>query len=276
MILTLAAWAILAAVLPYVLRGRWLAADLVAAGAWSVALMASMAAIGDLLAGTAALEQARGAVAGAVLGALVAVAVSQTSPPGRGLAGPARHHLIGLPWQRNERAAQPRSEARRPRGGRLRACLQDQRPAGRAGPQAGQGDGGEPDGLRLAGLRAQPLPRLPLPGGPRAVRELRARPAQGAVGLPARALPPGAARPHQPSPGGVPHRRAPGARRVRHPGAAAVAARGGGGAAGRGRPVGGRLRAHHGLHARRATPTCSSPRTTAARPCWWATAAAAC
>ena len=46
--------------------------------------MASMAAIGDLLAGTAALEQARGAVAGAVLGALVAVAVSQTSPPVEG------------------------------------------------------------------------------------------------------------------------------------------------------------------------------------------------
>ena len=84
MILTLAAWAVLAAVLPYALRGRWLAADLAAAAAWSVALMASMAAVGDLLAGTAALEQARGAVAGAVLGALVAVAVSQTSPPVEG------------------------------------------------------------------------------------------------------------------------------------------------------------------------------------------------
>ncbi len=81
MVLTLAAWAILAAVLPYVLRGRWLAADLVAAAAWSIALVASMAAIGDLLGGTAALEQARGAVAGALVGALAAVAVSQTSPP---------------------------------------------------------------------------------------------------------------------------------------------------------------------------------------------------
>ncbi len=84
MILTLAVWAVLAAVLPYMLRGRWLAADLVAAAAWSVALMASMAAIGNLLAGTAALEQARGAIAGALLGALVAVAVSQTSPPVEG------------------------------------------------------------------------------------------------------------------------------------------------------------------------------------------------
>ena len=81
MVLTLAAWAILAAVLPYVLRGRWLGADLVAAAAWSIALVASMAAIGDLLGGTAALEQARGAVAGALVGALAAVAVSQTSPP---------------------------------------------------------------------------------------------------------------------------------------------------------------------------------------------------
>ena len=100
MILTLVAWAILAAVLPYVLRGRWLGADLLAAGAWSVALMASMAAIGDLLAGTAALEQARGAVAGALVGARGGGGRVAISPPVRGLAGPAGHHLIGLPCAR--------------------------------------------------------------------------------------------------------------------------------------------------------------------------------
>ena len=82
-------------------------------------------------------------------------------------------------------------------------------------------------GLRLAHLRAQPLPRLPLAAGPRAVRELRAGAAQGAVGLPARARPRGAPGAHQPPGGGVHDRRAPGAGRVRDPGAAAHAARGG-------------------------------------------------
>ena len=46
--------------------------------------------------------------------------------------------------------------------GRVRPRLQDERAAGRAGPQARQGDGGEPDGLRLARLRAEPLPRVPV------------------------------------------------------------------------------------------------------------------
>ena len=50
-----------------------------------------------------------------------------------------------------------------PRRGRVRPRLQDERPAGRAGAQARQGDGGQQDGLRLAHLRAEPVPRLPLP-----------------------------------------------------------------------------------------------------------------
>jgi hypothetical protein len=79
-----AAWAALAAVLPLVLRGRWLSIDLIGAAAWAIGLMAALTAVGDLLAGTALLEQARGAVAGALVGALTAVAVSQTAPPSEG------------------------------------------------------------------------------------------------------------------------------------------------------------------------------------------------
>ncbi|HEU0023437.1 MAG TPA: hypothetical protein VFQ12_02320, partial [Thermoleophilaceae bacterium] len=82
--LVLPAWAALAAVLPLLLRGRWLAADLLGAGIWAAALMVALAAVGDLAAGEAALDQARGAVAGALVGAVVAVAISQTAPPTEG------------------------------------------------------------------------------------------------------------------------------------------------------------------------------------------------
>jgi hypothetical protein len=80
----LAAWAGLAAVLPLLLRGRWLAMDCVGALIWAAGLMVALAAVGDLTAGTAALEQARGAVAGALVGAVAAVAISQTAPPADG------------------------------------------------------------------------------------------------------------------------------------------------------------------------------------------------
>jgi len=72
---------VFAAVLPLVLRGRWLAADLVGAAAWSIGLMAALAAVGDLVGATGASAEARGAVAGSLAGALVAVAISQTNPP---------------------------------------------------------------------------------------------------------------------------------------------------------------------------------------------------
>ena len=71
-------------VLPLLLRGRWLAVDCVGAAIWAGGLMAAMAAVGDLTAGTAVLEQARGAVAGALVGAVAAVAISQTAPPAEG------------------------------------------------------------------------------------------------------------------------------------------------------------------------------------------------
>ena len=102
-----------------------------------------------------------------------------------------------------------RSEAGRPRRRRVQPRLQVERGAGGAGAQAGEGDGGVEAGLRLPRLRAQPLPRVPLPPGPRAVLQLRAGPAQGAVGLPARARARRAPGAHEPSGGGVHDRRAP-------------------------------------------------------------------
>ena len=82
--LVLAVWAGFAVVLPLLLRGRWLAMDCIGAAIWAAGLMVALAAVGDLTAGTAVLEQARGAVAGALVGAVVAVAISQTAPPTEG------------------------------------------------------------------------------------------------------------------------------------------------------------------------------------------------
>ena len=77
-------WAVFAMLLPLVVRGRWLAVDLLGAGLWAAGLVIAQAALGDMLAATTALDQARGAVAGAIGAALVVVAVSQMAPPAEG------------------------------------------------------------------------------------------------------------------------------------------------------------------------------------------------
>jgi eukaryotic-like serine/threonine-protein kinase len=69
-------WAAFAALLPLAVRGRSLALDAAAAAAWAVGLIVAHAALGDLLAGASALEEARGAVAGPLVGAVIAVAVA--------------------------------------------------------------------------------------------------------------------------------------------------------------------------------------------------------
>jgi hypothetical protein len=74
-------WAAFAVVLPLVVRGRFLVLDVLGAGLWAAGLIAAHVALGDLLAATTDLEQARGMVAGAVLGAIVAVAASTVGPP---------------------------------------------------------------------------------------------------------------------------------------------------------------------------------------------------
>ncbi len=65
------AWAAVAVVLPLVIRGRWLAIDLLGAGLCVAALIAAHVALGDALAADVALDHARGAVAGGVAAALV-------------------------------------------------------------------------------------------------------------------------------------------------------------------------------------------------------------
>ena len=74
-------WAGFAMLLPLVVRGRWLAVDLLGAALWAAGLIAAHIALADVLAGTTALDQARGLVAGSIGAALVAVAVSQMAPP---------------------------------------------------------------------------------------------------------------------------------------------------------------------------------------------------
>ena len=73
-------WAAFAVLLPLAVRGRWLGLDLVAAGLWALGLVAAQIALGDLVAADVALDQARGLVAGPVMAALAAVAVTQMRP----------------------------------------------------------------------------------------------------------------------------------------------------------------------------------------------------
>jgi eukaryotic-like serine/threonine-protein kinase len=70
----MAVWALLAALLPLAVRGRSLLRDLVGAGVWAAALVTAHSGLGDLLAASARLGDARGAVAGAVLGGAAVLA----------------------------------------------------------------------------------------------------------------------------------------------------------------------------------------------------------
>jgi len=74
-------WAAFALVLPLFARGRWAALDVVVGVAWVIGLVAAHDALGDLLAATAELDEARGAAAGAALGGLVAITVTLIAPP---------------------------------------------------------------------------------------------------------------------------------------------------------------------------------------------------
>jgi hypothetical protein len=86
-------WAAFAVLLPLVVRGRWLAVDLVGAGLWAAGLVVALTAVGDMLAATTALGEARGALAGAIGAGLVVVAVSQIAPPAEGWR-PARAESV--------------------------------------------------------------------------------------------------------------------------------------------------------------------------------------
>jgi eukaryotic-like serine/threonine-protein kinase len=77
-------WAAFAVLLPLVVRGRWLALDVLGAALWTAGLIGAHLALGDLLAATTALDTARGLAAGSVGAALVALAVCQISSPAEG------------------------------------------------------------------------------------------------------------------------------------------------------------------------------------------------
>jgi eukaryotic-like serine/threonine-protein kinase len=84
----LVVWAAFAMVLPLVIRGRWLAVDLLGAGVWVVGLIVAQLALGDALAADVALDQARGAVVGSLLAGVVALSVSQVVAPAEGWRAP--------------------------------------------------------------------------------------------------------------------------------------------------------------------------------------------
>ena len=71
------AWAAGAVLLALVVRGRWLAVDLVGAALCAAALAAAHVALGDALAADVALDHARGAVAGSIAAALVVIVTFQ-------------------------------------------------------------------------------------------------------------------------------------------------------------------------------------------------------
>jgi len=68
------AWALLAVALPFMVRPRSLALMAAGAAVWAVGLALAHAGAADLLAGAARLNEARGAIAGAMLAAVVAAA----------------------------------------------------------------------------------------------------------------------------------------------------------------------------------------------------------
>ncbi len=73
------AWVAVAIALPVVVRGRWLAVDLVGAALCAAALIAAHLALGDALAADVALDHARGAVAGSIAAALLVLVISHTT-----------------------------------------------------------------------------------------------------------------------------------------------------------------------------------------------------
>ncbi|TMK67356.1 MAG: serine/threonine protein kinase [Actinobacteria bacterium] len=70
---TIALWAVFAAALPFLVRGRTIALDIAGAAAWAAGLVAAHHGIAQLAGHHLTRSDARGAVAGAILGALTAV-----------------------------------------------------------------------------------------------------------------------------------------------------------------------------------------------------------
>jgi hypothetical protein len=82
-ILPVVVWAGFAALLPVLVRGRALPLDVIGASIWAAGLVAAHSALAQLMAPDVPLDAARGLIAGAVLGVVVAVAAA-----GAGLVSP--------------------------------------------------------------------------------------------------------------------------------------------------------------------------------------------
>jgi hypothetical protein len=72
-------WAAVAVALPVVVRGRWIALDVLGAALCAAGLIAAHVALGDALAADVALDHARGAVAGSIGAALLVLVISHTT-----------------------------------------------------------------------------------------------------------------------------------------------------------------------------------------------------
>ena len=90
-------WAAFAVLLPLVVRGRWLAVDLLGAGLWAAALIAATRRWATRSPPTTALDQARGAVAGASPPGWWSSPCPSMGTPAEALAAAAYHHGLGLP-----------------------------------------------------------------------------------------------------------------------------------------------------------------------------------
>jgi len=82
-ILPIVVWAAFAALLPVLVRGRALVLDVIGAGIWAAGLIAAHSALGQLMGADVPLDTARGAIAGGLLAAVLAVAAA-----GAGLVSP--------------------------------------------------------------------------------------------------------------------------------------------------------------------------------------------
>ena len=183
-----------ALVLPWLVRGRSLAADVVArarAGRPALAPPRSRSASGSATASRQAAPHGAASparVVAAALALLLAHAPPRRSPDARradcraGLIRRRARTAILVPAcdrvARDERAAQPRVEARRPGRGHVLARLQVRGAAGGDRAQAGARDGRAPRAVAEPHLRAERVRRLALAGGPRAVLRLRGRAAR--------------------------------------------------------------------------------------------------
>jgi hypothetical protein len=90
-------WAGFAALLPLVVRGRFLPLDFVAAGAWAAALVVAQSGLASLLASVTALEQPRGGSVGPIAAALVVLTAAASAAASFRRAGEPATAGRGIP-----------------------------------------------------------------------------------------------------------------------------------------------------------------------------------